>query len=102
MTSTTVFSAVQTSNADAFIETVPDAEMTEDKLGALDQLLMTNIPLLLHFYVVDCEWCQKQEPIVNQLKEEYAGLVHFLDIDGSVHIPIVHYSTVLAFPFPVS
>jgi parallel beta-helix repeat protein len=82
MTSTTVFSAVQTSNADPFIEAVPDEEMTEDKLGALDQLLMTNTPLLLYFYVVDCEWCQKQESIVNQLKEEYAGLVHFLDVDG--------------------
>jgi thioredoxin 1 len=53
--------------------------VVEDSISS--EALNDSLPTVVDFFATWCGPCKKMDPIVEQLKEEYAGKVNFVSID---------------------
>ncbi len=47
-----------------------------------DKIINDTLPTLVEFYKPGCEGCEQMQPVVEKLKDKYAGKAHIVSING--------------------
>ena len=64
----------------------------------IGRMINGSHPTLLEFYATWCPHCQKMMPIVEDLKELYAGSANIIQIEGEAHENLMNEFNVKSFP----
>lgn len=64
----------------------------------LNSILSSHTPTLVEVYASWCPHCRNMAPIVDNLKESYAGKVNILQFDGDAHPQIDETFRVSSYP----
>jgi len=71
------------------IETLPDEDNVELRI---DNSLAAGKPVFLYFYLDECNYCQQEEVVLEELKEEYSEKIEFIDLFSKSNFSIKTYS----------
>ena len=64
----------------------------------IGRMINGSHPTLLEFYATCCPHCQKMMPIVEDLKELYAGSANIIQIEREAHENLMNEFNVKSFP----
>ena len=65
---------------------------------AINNLLETGNPVLVFFHKEDCEFCEAQKPIVDELEQEYGDGIGFVRINGTDNPEVIQDFNLGGFP----
>jgi thioredoxin 1 len=76
----------------------PGAAAADSSQAIADEIIESDIPVLIDFWAVWCAPCRHLEPIIKSIKKEYAGKILVKKINVDVHRQIAAYFRVSSIP----
>lgn len=68
-----------------------NANTTQMRVADFDKVIADNKVVLVDIGATWCPPCRKMEPIIKQIKAEYAGKLYFLAVDGGVDLDVMKH-----------